>query len=54
VRVSGKNITAGSPRTSESGFSERRKSDQEMEVNTMEDREINDIAGEDVVMEDVD
>jgi hypothetical protein len=52
--VSGRNTTAGSPRASEHGPSERRSSGQEMEINTMEEREINDIVGEEVVMEDMD
>jgi hypothetical protein len=34
--------------------SERRKSGQEMDVNTMEEGEINYVAGEEVVMEDMD
>jgi hypothetical protein len=45
---------AGSPRNSERGLCERRTSDQEMEVNTMEEGEINDIVGEEDVMEDMD
>jgi hypothetical protein len=54
VRVSGKNTTAESPRTSYHGLSERRANGQEMEVNTMEEGEMNDIVGEEVVMEDMD
>jgi hypothetical protein len=54
MRVSDKNITAGSPRTSESGFCERKISEKEMEVITMEEGEINDVVEEEVVMEDMD
>jgi hypothetical protein len=44
----------GSPHILECGLNERRTSGKEMEVNTMEEREINDIAGEEVVIEDMD
>jgi hypothetical protein len=54
MRVSGKNTTGGSPRTSECGLSERRTSGQEMQVNTMQEGEISDADGEEVVMEDMD
>jgi hypothetical protein len=53
VRVSDKNTTAGSSHISERGLIERRTCDQEMNVNTMEG-EINDVAGEEVVMKDMD
>jgi hypothetical protein len=53
VQVSGKNTMVRSQHTSEGGFSESRTSGQEMEVNTMEEGEINDIAGEEVVMENM-
>jgi hypothetical protein len=49
MRVSGKNTTAGSPRTSERRLSERRTRGQEMEEEKM-----NDVAGLEVVMEDMD
>jgi hypothetical protein len=51
MRVLGENTTAGSPRTSDHGLSER-TSGQEMEVNTMEERENDDVAGEKMVVED--
>jgi hypothetical protein len=35
----------GNPRTSEHGLFERRTSGQEMEVNTMEEGEMNNVAG---------
>jgi hypothetical protein len=54
VRVSRKNTTAGSSRTSEHGLSERRTSVQEIEVNTIKVGEINGVVGEEVVMEDMD
>jgi hypothetical protein len=54
VRFYGKNTTAGSPRTSERGISEKRTSSQEVEANAMEEGEIYDEAGEEVVMEDMD
>jgi hypothetical protein len=53
VRVSGKNTTAGIPRISERRLTEWRASGQKMEVNTMEEGEINDVAGEEVGMEDM-
>jgi hypothetical protein len=53
VRVSGK-TTAGIPRISERGLTERRTSGQEMEVYTMEEGEISDLAGKEVVKEDMD
>jgi hypothetical protein len=52
VQVLGKNTTAGNPLTSDHGLSERRTGGQEMEVNTMEEGEINDVAGEEVFVED--
>jgi hypothetical protein len=52
--VSGKNTTPGRPRASNCGLSENRTSDKEMEVEAMEEGEINDEAGEEVVMEDMD
>jgi hypothetical protein len=52
--VLGKNAVARSPRTLEHGLSEIRTSGQEMEVNTMEEGEINDEVGEEVMMEDMD
>jgi hypothetical protein len=54
VRVSGKNTTDGSPRTPERGLSERRTSGQEVEVNTMTEGEILDVAEKEVVVEDMD
>jgi hypothetical protein len=42
VRVSGKKTMSGSPRPSDGGLPENRKSDQEMEVEAMEEEEIND------------
>jgi hypothetical protein len=52
--VSGKNTTPGRPRASNRGLSENRTSGQEIEVEAMEEGEINDEAGEEVVMEDMD
>jgi hypothetical protein len=46
MRFSGQNTTPGSSCTSERELSERRTSGQEMVVNTMEEGEINDVAGE--------
>jgi hypothetical protein len=45
---------AGSSRTLEQGLSELRASGQEMQVNTMEQREINGVVREEVVLEDMD
>jgi hypothetical protein len=42
------------PRASNRGLSENRTSGQEMEVDAMEEWEINDEVGEEVVMEDMD
>jgi hypothetical protein len=53
VRLSGKN-TAGSPLISERGLSERKTSGQEMVGNITDEGEIKDVAGEEVVMEDMD
>jgi hypothetical protein len=52
VWVSGKNIAAGRLCTSERELSERRTHCQEIEVNTMEEGEIGDVAGEEVVVEE--
>jgi hypothetical protein len=51
--VLGKNTTAGSPRASDRGLLENRTSGQEIEVDAMEEGEINDEAGKEV-MEDMD
>jgi hypothetical protein len=53
VLVSGKNITGWSPRISEHGLIESRISGQEIEVNEMEEGEINDVDGDEVVFEDM-
>jgi hypothetical protein len=51
--VSGKNTMPGRPRASNRGLSKKSTSGQEMEVEAMEEVEINDKAGEEVVMEDM-
>jgi hypothetical protein len=45
---------AGISCNSECGLAERWTSGHEMEANTMEEGEINDVAGEEVAMEDMD
>jgi hypothetical protein len=54
VRVSDKNTTAESPRASDRGLSQIRRSGKEREVDAIEDGEIYDEAGGEVVMEDMD
>jgi hypothetical protein len=53
LRVSSK-IQLRGLSTSDRGLSERRTSEQEMDVNVMQEEEINDIVVEEVSMEDMD